>query len=187
MEMGGSAKSPQSILGYTCPTHVRSMIATHGLRSGRAQWEQTQSVPARLRWPVATCQRTAALCSHRLPVFSYANQWWMFGMAPENPLSELRIWFADELEGNWQPHSGNPVRSDPRNTRPGGTPFLVGGHLYRPTQTALKLHGGSVVINRVDTLTRHSFKSTRFKKSFLLRHHRTRMAYTRYPPSETGP
>jgi hypothetical protein len=91
-------------------------------------------------------------------VFSYANQWWMFGTTPENPLSELRIWFADELEGNWQPHSGNPVRSDPRNTRPGGTPFLVGGHLYRPTQNCTKTYGGSVIINRVDTLTRHSFE-----------------------------
>jgi hypothetical protein len=91
-------------------------------------------------------------------VFAYADQWWLFGTTPENPYSELRIWSADKLEGNWQPHSGNPVLSDPRNTRPGGTPFLVGGHLYRPTQNSTKTYGGSVIINRVDALTHHSFE-----------------------------
>jgi hypothetical protein len=91
-------------------------------------------------------------------VFTYANQWWMFGTTPEAPFSELRIWCADQIEGNWQPHAGNPVRSDPRNTRPGGTPFMFEGHLYRPTQNCTRTYGGSVVINRVDALTRHSFE-----------------------------
>jgi hypothetical protein len=91
-------------------------------------------------------------------VFAYADKWWMFGTTSENPLSELRIWFADELEGDWQPHPGNPVRSDLRNARPGGTPFVVGNHLYRPTQNCTRTYGGSIVINHIDELTCRSFK-----------------------------
>lgn len=91
-------------------------------------------------------------------VFPYAGQWWMFGTIPENPCGELRIWCADELEGNWQPHAGNPVRIDLRNTRPAGTPFLCGDHLYRPAQNNTKTYGGSIIINRVDVLTRHCFE-----------------------------
>lgn len=91
-------------------------------------------------------------------VFAYAGHWWMFGTTPENPLSELRIWFADELEGEWQPHSGNPVRSNFRNARPAGTPFVVGDHLYRPAQNSTKTYGGSIIINQIDELTCRSFK-----------------------------
>lgn len=90
-------------------------------------------------------------------VFHYAGRWWMFGTTCENPLSELHIWFADELQGHWEPHPGNPVRCDPRNSRPGGTPFLVGEDLYRPTQNCTKTYGGSIVINRIETLTGNSF------------------------------
>lgn len=91
-------------------------------------------------------------------VFYYSGQWWMFGTTPEQPLSELRIWYADQLEGDWQAHEGNPVRNELRNTRPAGTPFLSGGCLYRPTQNSTGRYGGSVVINRIDSLTRSSFE-----------------------------
>jgi hypothetical protein len=91
-------------------------------------------------------------------VFNYGDRWWMFGTTPENPCSELRIWFADQLKGDWQPHAGNPVRSDARNTRPGGTPFVVGGSLYRPSQNNTRTYGGSVMINQVDVLTSHVFE-----------------------------
>jgi hypothetical protein len=82
----------------------------------------------------------------------------MFGTTPKNPNSELLIWYADELEENWLPHPNNPVRSGQRNTRPGGTPFLAGDHLYRPSQNCTITYGGSIIINRVDELTRHSFE-----------------------------
>jgi len=99
-------------------------------------------------------------------VFSYAGQWWMFGTTCDNPLNELHIWYADQLRGNWRPHSGNPVRSDLRNSRPGGTPFLMGDQLYRPTQNCTKTYGGSIVINRIDKLTHDSFSERAVREVF---------------------
>jgi len=90
-------------------------------------------------------------------VFNHGGRWWMFGTSAENPSSELQIWYAESLEGDWRPHSRNPVRTDARNSRSGGTPFLVGDRLYRPTQNCSKIYGGSVVINQIDELTCDSF------------------------------
>jgi hypothetical protein len=90
-------------------------------------------------------------------VFNHAGRWWMFGTSAGNPCSELLIWYADQLEGDWHPHCKNPVRIDQRNARSGGTPFLVGDHLYRPAQNCCETYGGSVIINQIDELTSNSF------------------------------
>ena len=91
-------------------------------------------------------------------VFTYAGQWWMFGTTRENTSSELQIWCADELQGEWRPHPANPVRRDPQKVRSGGTPFVFHGQLYRPSQNSTRTYGGSIIINRVDVLTRQRFE-----------------------------
>jgi len=91
-------------------------------------------------------------------VFKHNGLWWMFGTLTANPFDELLIWSADQLEGEWQPHPGNPLHMNRSNCRSGGTPFLVGNALYRPTQNCATTYGGSIVINKVDELTRTSFE-----------------------------
>lgn len=90
-------------------------------------------------------------------VIYHSGQWWMFGTTSEHPNSELHIWCAERLDGTWEPHARNPVRNALYNTRPAGTPFLCEGHLYRPAQNNTGTYGGSIVINKVESLTRHTF------------------------------
>ena len=51
----------------------------------------------------------------------------------------------------------NPVKSDIRSSRPGGTPFVVDGVLHRPSQDDSRVYGGRLVINRVVELTPDRF------------------------------
>lgn len=88
-------------------------------------------------------------------------RWWVFFTRPgETSLTELHIWFADSLHGGWSPHPANPVKTDVRSARPGGTPFVHEGELYRPAQDCSTTYGGAVSINRVDTLTLDMFSES---------------------------
>jgi hypothetical protein len=46
---------------------------------------------------------------------------------------------------------------DARSAQPAGTPFMVGGVLYRPSQDSSRRYGGRVVLNRIETLTLESY------------------------------
>ena len=91
----------------------------------------------------------------------YNHQWWMFctkasGLNSHN--EELHVFYSDDLLGDWKAHPLNPVKVDVRSSRPAGTPFVVDGSLYRPSQDCSRTYGGAVVINRIHTLTSKQFK-----------------------------
>jgi hypothetical protein len=69
----------------------------------------------------------------------------------------LFIYHADQFEGPWQPHQNNPVKSDVRSSRPGGTPFMLHGKLYRPAQDCSVSYGSAIAINEITELTENSF------------------------------
>jgi len=91
-------------------------------------------------------------------VFRYAERWWL-ACAVQGPTerSHLHLYHAPDLLGPWTPHLANPVKIDIRSGRPGGTPFVHGGSLYRPAQDSSTTYGGRVVINRVRVLTLSEF------------------------------
>jgi hypothetical protein len=62
----------------------------------------------------------------------------------------LCLLFADQITGPWFRHPKNPVKWDIRSSRPGGTPFRVGGSLYRPAQDCAAGYGAALAINRID-------------------------------------
>jgi hypothetical protein len=85
--------------------------------------------------------------------------WWLFATrADHGDNHSLSIWHAPHLLGPWTAHLGNPVKTDVRSSRPGGTPFVVDGTVYRPAQDASRRYGGALVINRVEELTPTSFR-----------------------------
>jgi len=92
-------------------------------------------------------------------MFEHGGRWWLactdFDRGPETHLS---LWHAPAPFGPWEPHAGNPVKTDIRSARPAGTPFRVRGDLYRPAQDCSKRYGGRVVINRVVHLTPTEFE-----------------------------
>ena len=91
-------------------------------------------------------------------VVRHDGRWWLFHTDREAGSCErLYIRFADALEGPWLPHAQNPVKVDIRSARPGGTPFLRDGHLYRPAQDCAETYGGRVRLHRIDVLSPTEF------------------------------
>lgn len=89
----------------------------------------------------------------------FERRWWMFATDKDRgPNSKLYAWWATRLTGRWTPHAQNPIKTDVRSARPGGTPFVHEGVLYRPAQDNAGTYGGAVVINRVDVLTPTEFR-----------------------------
>jgi hypothetical protein len=87
-------------------------------------------------------------------LFRHDGRWWLTctrrGLRED---VELWAWHAPELRGPWTEHARNPVKSDVRGARPGGTPFVHEGTLYRPAQDCSRTYGGRVVVQRVIRLT----------------------------------
>lgn len=93
--------------------------------------------------------------------FRHDGRWWMLAMDhADQDVAKLFLFHACDLHGPWLPHPWNPVRSDVRNARPAGPPFLHEGQLYRPTQDCSRHYGGAVVIQRIDVLTTEWFSET---------------------------
>ena len=91
-------------------------------------------------------------------VFPHDGRWWL--TCTDREVGEnmpLFVWHARNLEGPWEPHALNPVKTDIRSSRPAGTPFVHGGILYRPAQDCSRMYGGAIVINRVVRLTPTEF------------------------------
>jgi hypothetical protein len=94
-------------------------------------------------------------------IVEYEGQWWLFATdAARNADGHLHVWYADSARGPWAAHALNPVKCDVRSARPGGTPFIVNGVLFRPAQDNSRTYGGAVVINRIDLLTPVAFAET---------------------------
>ena len=90
-------------------------------------------------------------------VIEWNGRWWMFGTKAPLTNVELFLYHAPRLEGPWTPHSLNPVKTDIRSARPGGTPFVHNGALYRPAQDSSVTYGGRIALNRVVELTPDRF------------------------------
>jgi hypothetical protein len=95
----------------------------------------------------------------------FNDRWWMFcALASEHSNTELYIYHADNFEGPWLPHQNNPVKTDVRSSRPGGTPFILNGKLYRPAQDCSASYGAAIVINEVTELSQNAFAETEVKR-----------------------
>ncbi|MHB0999883.1 MAG: glucosamine inositolphosphorylceramide transferase family protein [Armatimonadota bacterium] len=91
-------------------------------------------------------------------VFYYNNMWWMFCTDDDdNPNEKLFIWYAEDLSGPWKPHLSNPVKTDRCSARPGGTPFIHDGAIYRPSQDCTNSYGNRLIINRICELTTSTY------------------------------
>jgi len=86
-------------------------------------------------------------------IIKHRDRWWMFYTEHSYSNTKLYIRFADNLTGEWKYHKNNPVKTDIRSSRPGGTPFMEDSELYRPAQTSDGGYGKGIVINKVEKLT----------------------------------
>ena len=92
-------------------------------------------------------------------VFEFDGLWWLMCTHSDlGSFDRLYLWHAPGLLGPWEPHPRNPVKVDLGSARPGGTPFVHRGDLYRPSQDCSRSYGGRNVINRVTSLTTREFR-----------------------------
>ncbi|MCA9073553.1 MAG: hypothetical protein KDA93_00865 [Planctomycetaceae bacterium] len=91
-------------------------------------------------------------------IFRHEGLWWLAcTLRRERPNEQLFLWHANDLFGKWIPHRKNPVKRDASSARPGGTPFVHQGELYRPAQDCSQRYGSAVTINRILKLTPDQF------------------------------
>jgi len=86
---------------------------------------------------------------------------WMFGAHADDDASvddTLYIYWADQLEGPWHPHSLNPVKIDAACSRPAGTMWTQDGMLHRVVQNCSSAYGGGTACMRVRVLNEHEFE-----------------------------
>ena len=96
-------------------------------------------------------------------LFRYEGRWWLYGIRSR---FRLFLWHADSLTGPWIEHPLNPIVIDPASARPGGTPFIHEGALYRPAQDCSKQYGGAVAICKVEELTLSSYSERVVKRIY---------------------
>lgn len=96
-------------------------------------------------------------------VFQHEGRWWIMGT--KAPLTNVALfaYYADRLEGPYLPHLLNPIKHDIASARPGGTPFVHNGQLWRPSQDSSNTYGGRIALNRVLELTPERFKEETVK------------------------
>jgi len=91
-------------------------------------------------------------------IFRHEGRWWLMNTDLDaGQYVNLYVYHARDLEGPWEPHALNPVKSDVRSSRPGGTPFVHDGDLYRPAQDCTRTYGGGITVNRILRLTPTEF------------------------------
>lgn len=92
-------------------------------------------------------------------IVSYNDRYWIFcTIKDRNPNLNLFIFSANELDGSYEPHPLNPVKTDVRSSRPAGNFVTVENKLYRPAQNCSRTYGGSIIFNEVKELTETSFE-----------------------------
>jgi hypothetical protein len=88
----------------------------------------------------------------------YDDRWWLFAsLADRQPLQKLYVWHASSPTGPWEPHAANPVKIDPRDSRPGGTMFTHRGRLVRPSQDCSVTYGGALSLTEIRALSTTEF------------------------------
>jgi hypothetical protein len=96
-------------------------------------------------------------------VLRHEGRWWIFAsLAGEGRSSwdALGLFYADQLEGPWQAHCGNPVVIDASQARPAGAIFQQEGALIRPAQDCRGGYGRGVHLCRIDRLDPKAYQQT---------------------------
>jgi hypothetical protein len=95
------------------------------------------------------------------PSLIYINDYYWIFCTISSPYtdgnSSLFIFYSKTLEGPYQPHLLNPVKSDIRCSRPAGAFFFRNGKLCRPSQDCSRTYGGAITILEIQQLSSHEF------------------------------
>lgn len=111
------------------------------------------------KWELSAVLMQGAVFSDATVLF-HDGLWWLFVTADwfgTSTQDELSIFYSETLQGDWQPHLANPVKSDSRSSRPAGRIVQQGGRLFRPAQDCDRTYGAGIVWFEITKLTKTCF------------------------------
>ena len=94
-------------------------------------------------------------------LFKHEGRYWILCTHQDDgSYGNLKLYgyYADSLEGPFQPHLLNPLKCDISSSRPAGSVLVVDGALYRPAQDCSLTYGGALVLNHIERLTPSEFR-----------------------------
>lgn len=98
-------------------------------------------------------------------VVNFDGIWWMFvGVEKDENTTcdQLRLYFADRLDGEWVEHPLSPIVSDNREiSRPAGRIIKIDDRLIRFTQDCTQTYGGNVSAIQINLLTKDDYADER--------------------------
>jgi hypothetical protein len=112
-------------------------------------------------WRWRACATLLDFAAVDATLFQHCGLWWVaFSPPGRASIRELRLNYAEKLEGPWLPHALNPVLVDYARARPGGQAFTTAdGRLILPCQDCRATYGGALVLSNVTSLTPDRFTS----------------------------
>jgi hypothetical protein len=87
-------------------------------------------------------------------VFQDNGLWWIFtNRADRNPDTDLFVYWSEKVEGPYQEHLLNPVRTDIAASRPAGNPLIENGKLTFPMQKGVPHYGAGIAVVEITKLS----------------------------------
>lgn len=101
-------------------------------------------------------------------LFYHNERWWMFTVISEckgiGKNDELFLFYADTpFSQEWKSHPQNPIISDVRSARPGGSIYIENGKIIRPSQDCSKKYGYGINLNEIEILTETEYREKRIR------------------------
>lgn len=97
-------------------------------------------------------------------LYNDGTRWWLFcTFFDDAPNTNLHLFHASSLIGQWHAHPHNPIVRAKCSARPAGPLFQVGADLIRPSQDSSVTYGGQLIFNRVERLTPCDYAETRIR------------------------
>ena len=100
-------------------------------------------------------------------IFFNENKWWLFTETNKN--KELRLYYSEDIFGNWVEHSQSPINKNPSFSRPGGNILLHGKRLIRFAQDSIPYYGSQLWAFEILQLNEKKYKEKLIGKKPILR------------------
>ena len=94
----------------------------------------------------------------------YNNKWWLFAEGNPQGNDILRLFYSDDLFGQWTEHPLSPlINGDPNIARPGGRVIQYDKYIVRYAQDDSPSYGNMVRIFLINELTTNSYNESELK------------------------
>jgi hypothetical protein len=95
-------------------------------------------------------------------VYAQNGLYWFFVtmQEPHGFATQLWLFYAESLTGEWIRHPANPISTDVRNSRGAGAIFPHNGKLYRPSQDCGQHYGYSFTFNQILAMNPREYRES---------------------------